>query len=119
MKSFSWFSRVSYGGFGKSTNMNLIINKTDGSVLNCHGNWPDIADNEVQSYSEEFMIGNYTLLSAGWHQLKDNLLVVVTDFPHTNGTWYKKYQVICENPEGGEHYLLLNKMYGWTPMFWN
>jgi|GEM_PF-5354326 len=99
--------------------MDVEVTLRNGQVLRFWNNFPEVSYEEVRLYTEEFMIGNCTLLSAGWHQLKDNLLVVVTDFPHTDGSWYKKYQVICENPEGGEHYLLLNKMYGWTPMFWN
>jgi hypothetical protein len=95
--------------------MNINITLKNGKVLTYWGNRPDdIPDNEVQSYTEEFMIGNYTLLSAGWHQLKDNLLVVVTDFLHTDGTWHKMYQVFCEGPfMNMEHRILLNKMYGW------
>jgi hypothetical protein len=94
-------------------NKTLIL--TNGSTIEV----PSILDHqyndaEVVVSFDEFLQANDSLLSPGWHQLTDKMLVVVSNI-FLFGRWKNLYQVICTGAYGpSDHKLLLQKMYGWS-----
>lgn len=90
----------------------LLFN--DGSSISVRSVLDHQYEDKTVSFSfDEFLNADDTLLGPGWHQLTQNMLVVVSNY-FCSGRWRKIYQVLCEGVlTHQEHTVLIKSMYGW------